>query len=87
MKLGGLDCSDTPVADLAPLKDMPLTSLSCFGTRVSDLAPLKDLPLKTLRCDFKPERDAEILRSIETLETINLKPAREFWKAVDDKKP
>ena len=45
------------------------------------------MPLKDLRCDFKPERDAEILRSIKTLETINDKPAEEFWKEVDAKKP
>ena len=50
---------------------------------MSDLSPLKGMPLKTLGCDFKPERDAEILRSIKTLETINGKPAAEFWKAVD----
>jgi hypothetical protein len=49
------------------------------------------MPLKELRCDFKPERDADILRSIKTLEKINDKPAAEFWKAVDatkaDRKP
>ena len=45
-------------------------SLSCIkATQVTDLSPLKDMPLiRTLRCDFKPERDAEILRSIKTLE-------------------
>ena len=47
---------------------------------MSDLSPLKGMPLKELGCDFKPERDAEILRSIKTLETINGKPAAEFWK-------
>jgi hypothetical protein len=31
------------------------------------------------------QRDAEILRSIKTLETINGKPAAEFWKEVDKK--
>jgi hypothetical protein len=45
------------------------------------------LPLQSLGCDFKPERDAEILRSIKTLEAINGKPAAEFWKDVDAKKP
>jgi hypothetical protein len=35
------------------------------------------MPLKTINCDFKPERDAAILRSIKTLETINGKPAKE----------
>ena len=41
------------------------------------------MPLKEIWCDFKPERDAEILRSIKTLEKINGKPAAEFWKDVE----
>jgi len=44
------------------------------------LSPLNGMPLKSLHLDFKPERDAEILRSIKTLEQINGKPAAEFWK-------
>ena len=71
------------MSDLSPLKGMPLTTLNCGGTRVSDLSPLKGMPLKALGCDFKPERDAEVLRSIKTLEKINDKPAAEFWKNVD----
>ena len=35
------------------------------------------------KCDFKFERDAEILRSIKTLETINEKPAAQFWKEAE----
>jgi hypothetical protein len=49
---------------------------------VSDLSPLKSMPLKYLDVDFNPERDAAILRSIQTLERINGKPTAEFWKAV-----
>jgi Leucine-rich repeat (LRR) protein len=41
------------------------------------------MPLKELICDFQPDRDAEILRSIKTLEKINGKPAAEFWKDVE----
>ena len=82
MKLTDLACNGTQVSDLSPLKDMKLTNLDCDGTQVSDLSPLKGMPLKDLACDFKPERDAEILRSIKTLETINGKPAAEFWKEV-----
>jgi hypothetical protein len=37
------------------------------------------LPLTTLWIDYHPERDADVLRSIKTLETINGKPAAEFW--------
>jgi len=39
--------------------------------------------VKAVQCDFIPERDAEILRSIKTLETINGLPAAEFWKRVE----
>ena len=31
--------------------------------------------------------DADLLRSITTLQTINGKAAKEFWKEVDQKKP
>ena len=44
------------------------------------------MPLKILMFDFKPSRDTELLRSIKTLETINEKPAAEFWKEVEGKK-
>jgi hypothetical protein len=43
------------------------------------------MPVKWLRCDFQRARDAELLRSLTTLEQINLKPAAEFWKEVDGK--
>ena len=49
-------------------------------TKIANLSPLKDMPLKNVNCDFVPERDAKILRSIKTLDTINGKPARELLK-------
>ncbi|HVS36450.1 MAG TPA: protein kinase, partial [Gemmataceae bacterium] len=92
MPLTNLQCCATKVSDLTPLKGMPLTSLFCHvGTPISDFSPLKGLPLKVLYCDFDPKRDAEVLRSIPTLETINGKPAMEVLgqpavaaKPVDD---
>jgi Leucine-rich repeat (LRR) protein len=86
-KLTSLSCQNMPVSDLTPLAGMKLTNLNCDGTHVTDLSPLRGMPLKILSCDFKPERDTEILRSIKTLERINDKPAAEFWKEVDAKKP
>jgi hypothetical protein len=74
-----LDCSATDVSDLAPLKGMPLLHLRLRGSRVMDLSPLQGLPLREIACDFEAERDADVLRSIKTLETINDLPAREFW--------
>jgi formylglycine-generating enzyme required for sulfatase activity len=38
------------LADLSPLKGLPLTVLHCARTRVSDLSPLKGMPLKLLEC-------------------------------------
>ena len=78
-----LDCGGTLVADLSPLKDMKLTAFRCDRTNVTDLSLLKGMPLKILYCDFVPQRDAELLRSIKTLETINGKDAKQFWKEVD----
>jgi hypothetical protein len=72
---------DTPVTDLSALKGLPLKSLRMYRTKVPDLAPLKGLPLKQLWIDYQPERDAEVLRSLNRLEQINDLPAGEFWKA------
>jgi tRNA A-37 threonylcarbamoyl transferase component Bud32 len=80
MPLESLNCAYTDVADLSALEGMPLTSLSCGHSRVGDLAPVKGLPLKELDCDFQPERDAAVLRSIQTLETLNGRPAAEVLK-------
>jgi hypothetical protein len=86
MPLKHLNFAHSQVTDLLALPGMPLVELWCNGTKVSDLSPLKRMPLKRLWCDFKPERDARILRPIKTLETINGKPAKEFWKGVEEKK-
>jgi hypothetical protein len=82
-----LSCNSTPVSDLSPLAGTKLLHLSCDNTKVTDLSPLKDMPLTKLLCDFKPERDAALLRSLKTLQTINGKPAAEFWKEQDAKQP
>ena len=71
----------TPVAALSRLKRPPLKSLRVRYTRVSDLAPLQGMPLKQLWLAYQPERDAEVLRSLQGLEQINDLPAGEFWKA------
>jgi serine/threonine protein kinase/Leucine-rich repeat (LRR) protein len=86
MPLTDLHCQNTLVADLSPLKEMPLTRLGCNRALVTDLSPLAGLPLETLICDFNPERDAEILRSIKTLQTINGVPVADIWRELDAKK-
>ncbi len=80
--LAGTKVSD---AGLGHFKDSNLTILHIEGTKITDLSLLKGMPLRELSCDFRPERDAAILRSIKTLETINGKPAAEFWKSVEQK--
>jgi len=86
--LSYLSLYHTQVSDagLALFKDCnDLTVLFIDRTKVTDFSLLKRMPLKELRCDFKPERDAEILRAIKTLEKINDKPAAEFWRGVEKK--
>lgn len=80
MPLTYLLCHHTSIADLSPLKGMPIAQLHIGATKVTDLSPLRGMPLKILVCDLDPKRDAEILRSIKTLETINGKPPTETLK-------
>ncbi len=82
MKLSMLSCAGTQVSDLSPLQGMPLTWLDCRRLRITDFTPLKDMPLQYFAFDFSPEQDTGLLRSIKTLDTINDKPAVEFWKEV-----
>jgi hypothetical protein len=85
MPLTELNLPGTAVSDLSPLKGMRLTYLGFPNTPVSDISPLSGMPLERVWCDFQPQRDAAILRSIPTLETINKRPAAEFWKTMDAK--
>jgi hypothetical protein len=88
--LGALDLSGTKVGDagLAHLKGCKkLAMLDLRGTKVSDLSLLRGMPVRDLGCDFKAERDAKVLRSLPTLQTINGKPVKQFWQEVDARKP
>ena len=86
MQLTYLGCHFSKVTDLSPLQGMPLTWIKMESTRVADIAPLRGMPLKTLDISFVPKRDAEILRPITTLETINGQAKEAFWMDVDAKK-
>jgi hypothetical protein len=48
MKLTLLQCGDTMVTDLSPVKGMPLGNLNADRTQVSDLSPLRGMPLGSL---------------------------------------
>lgn len=82
-RLNYLNCSDNPqLTDLTPLQGMRLVVLSCRGTQVSDLAILGEMPLKTLQCDravVEAYSNQDVVRNIETLETINGMPVGEFF--------
>jgi hypothetical protein len=84
-RLTNFNCDLVPATDLSPLKGLRLEFLSVNGVKTADLSVIKDMPLALLCCDFKPERDAALMRSIKTLKIINRKPAAEFWKEVDAK--
>lgn len=87
MPLEKVIVTETNVVDLQPLKDtLTLEYLQC-GKTITDLSPLMGLSLKRLVCDFQPARDAEILRTIKSLEEINDQPAAEFWKSYDKVEP
>lgn len=67
------------VKDLQPLEGLALESLHLYKTVPADLGPLKKSPLKHITLKFEPFRgDADVLRAIPTLETINGQKAKQF---------
>lgn len=81
LPLAELNCENTLVEDLTPASQMKqLVTLRCRGSRVRNLEPLRGLNLRHVTCDFQSQRDASVLKSIATLQTINGKPVAEFWK-------
>ncbi len=78
MPLTDLNFDQAKVLDWSPLAGLRLEKFRCRRTSLTDLALVKDMPLREIFCDFDPRRDAETLRSITTLETINGKPAKEL---------
>ena len=82
LPLEDLDLLETGVESLEPLRGTRLTTISISATKVSDMSPLQAMPLREIGLDFDAARDTAWLRSIKTLESINDKPAAEFWKEV-----
>jgi tRNA A-37 threonylcarbamoyl transferase component Bud32 len=73
-----------PVSDLTPLQGLGLKDLNLKGTQVTDLSPIKRLPLQKLQLDYRAAHE-DFVRSFKGLESINDKPAADFWKEVDGK--
>jgi hypothetical protein len=75
------------VRDLTPLKGMPLTTLhlqSC--PQVRDLTPLAGMKLAGLYLPPKVDAGMDVVRKMTSLQTIDGKPAAQFWKEYDAKK-
>jgi serine/threonine protein kinase len=84
--LKNLFLGNTPVASLAPLEGLPLVKLQFGSTKVTDLKPILGMPLKDVQVPGAIRDQWPALRAVKTLETINGKPATEFWKEYDAKK-
>jgi len=72
----------TGIDDLTALKGLPLWRLQMAGCPASDLTPLRGLKLRVL--DFTPENiraGLDVIREMESLETINEMTAADFWLA------
>jgi len=80
MRLTHLWIDGTQISDLPPLRGIALNCFWYQDSQVTDISILQGTPLKEVRCTFKPERDAAILKSITTLETIDGMPAGDLWK-------
>lgn len=80
-----LDCNDCRnLTDLTPIANLKLKQLSLSRTGVTDLAAIRNMPLTQIDIPTDlPDAGYELLRSMNTLETINGIPAAEFWKARD----
>src|SRR5262249_24455084 len=66
--LTGLNCGETKVADLSPLRGMALTGLACYGTPVSDLSPLRGMKLTYLLCRSTQVADLSPLEGMNLTE-------------------
>jgi hypothetical protein len=76
-----LDLHRTRTTDLSPLKGLPLRSLDLRFTSIVELSPLASVPLEEL--SFYPSRitgGLDPIRGIRSLEKINRRPAKAFWK-------
>ena len=66
-----LDLSGTDIADLTPLRGMPLAAIDVNATRVSNIDVLKDMPLTTLNLAGTKVRDISGLKGMR-LTRLNL---------------
>jgi serine/threonine protein kinase len=81
MKLTSLNLGQCiKVRDLSVLKGMPLTSLGLAATGVRDLSPLAGMKLRSVSILLPVDKGLDILRRMDSVESINGKPPDEFWE-------
>jgi len=86
-----LDCQGTHVADLTPLKGLPLKDLFFFLSDVEDVSPLAGMQLENV--GLTPQRvrtGLESLRQMPSLKQVllnwgpeNTMTPEQFWKRYD----
>ena len=82
-------CHVTKVADLSPLKGMPLEELYCDRTLITDLSPLAGMKLKKLSFTPNPElKGLQAIRQMDSLVEIGTASDKmissdKFWKQYD----
>ncbi len=75
MPLAALNCGNTAVEDLSPLKGLSLTWLATPGNRVRDLSPLRLMPLKVLHLNHTSVDDLSPLEGMK-LASLSLDHSR-----------
>ncbi len=67
-----LNLVETPVSDIAAVKDMPLNTLWIGSTQVKDLSPLAGKQLESLDIENTPIDDISVLAGMQSLQRLNI---------------
>jgi hypothetical protein len=71
----------TPVTHLGPVRSLSrLHLLDCTGCPIDSLEPLTGIPLQEVALDFRPDRDAAVLKRLTSLRRINGMSVKDFWQ-------
>jgi hypothetical protein len=65
MPINYLQAGGTEVADLEPLRGMPLVNLWIYDTKVTDLRPLEGMPITRLHLSGTKVKDLSALRGMQ----------------------
>jgi serine/threonine protein kinase len=84
MELSWLMIAGSSVADLTPLKGMPITQLVMQDCQnLHDLTPLAGMPLSLVHLPPQVTKGMEVLRAMKTLGNIDSQSPEQFWKNWD----